>query len=70
MRNLKKLTRDTTYESELRNAVMADLRSHGAKCCLLTYSQSGDVAIRASFPDGRLWEVVAIEDDYIYKKYH
>lgn len=63
------MKRNTIYKAELVNTIMADLRSHGSKCALLTNPQNGDVVIRAAFPDGRLWEVVDIEDNYIIKKY-
>lgn len=62
------MKRKTVYSAELINTVMTDLRSYGAKCVLLTNPQE-DIVIRASFPDGKLWEITDIEDDYIIKKY-
>lgn len=63
------MKRDTIYQMELINYVMADLRKYGASCMLLTSVATGEIVISAAFPAGRLWEVVDIEDDYIIKRY-
>lgn len=64
------MKRNTIYEAELINHTMADLRAYGAKCTLLTNPMDDEIVIRASFPNGKLWEVIDIEDDYIVAKYN
>ncbi len=63
------MKKDTIYQAELIDFVMADLRKYGAKCSLRTDVATEEIVIRASFLDGKLWEVIEIEDNWIRKRY-